>query len=132
MLDRESNQKKAVVFKQLITKCPLCQKSVKGHSIALLASVILPIEESGRRANQVNQLISNRQWTEVARIKEGRQDADMLQYHLLRCPDRGMVLLNFVFTFELWSDDWLDSFVILQYEDILELDRLVDEEWLGL
>lgn len=126
-----NESRKAALFRQLIGQCPLCNQPVNGHSISLLSSVVLNRGNQEKISN-LERLISNRQWSDIGNIKEGCQNSDMKQYYILICPFNGMTLLAFVFTYELWSDDWLDAVIQILPEDFIKLENIINSAWLAL
>jgi hypothetical protein len=126
-----NESKKATLFRQLIGQCPLCSKAVDGHSIFLLSSVILDTVNQ-EKINHLEKLVSDRLWSDASNMREGCQNADMKQYYVLVCPQKGMVLLTFMFTYELWSDDWLDSVIQILPEDFIKLENIINSAWLAL
>ncbi len=126
-----NESRKAALFHQLIGQCPLCNQAVNGHSISLLSSVVLNTGNQ-EKISDLESLISSRQWSDIANIKEGCQNSDMKQYYILTCPLKGMTLLTFVFTYELWSDDWLDEVIQILPEDFIELENIINSAWLAL
>ena len=126
-----NQSKKASIFSELIKQCPLCHQSIKGHSIARISSIILS-EENQDQIAYLKELIFNHRWAEVALIQEYRNDADMKQYYTLNCPEKRMVLLEFIFNYEIWSDDYLNSIINLQPEDKTELEKLPNISWKSL
>ncbi|MFM5891298.1 MAG: hypothetical protein ACKOQS_23915 [Dolichospermum sp.] len=126
-----NESRKAALFHQLIGQCPLCHHPVSGHSISLLSSVVLNTGNQ-ERIGELERLISNRQWSDIAKIKEGCQNSDMKQYYILACPLKGMTLLAFIFTYELWSDDWLDAVIQILPEDFIKLENIINSAWLVL
>jgi hypothetical protein len=97
-----------------------------GHRLSLLASLIL-LSDQSEPPSRVAELVANRQWTELARFREGDQTADMVQYHVLQCPAHSLALLRFTFTAELWSSDWLDAIIPLRPEESPQVANLVQE-----
>ena len=124
---RISNADRATVFKELISKCPICNQAPDSHFIALLSSIVL--DNNILKEDNLEKLISNKKWEDASKIKQGSQNADMRQYHLLKCPERGISLLRFKFTYELWSNDILESCQVLSTSDAIVLNTLMLDFW---
>jgi hypothetical protein len=126
-----NKSRKSMIFHRLIKRCPLCNKTVDGHSIYLLASIILN-EKNRESVDYLESLILNCEWLNVSNIKQGNQEDDVKQYHVLNCPINGRVLLSFVFTYGLWSDDWIDSVIHISNEDFIALENIINFNFLAL
>ena len=125
-----SNADRAAIFRQLIFECPVCNQSLNKHSIALFSSIV--IDENTFKETNFDHLISERKWEDASKIREGTQNRDMRQYYLLKCPNSGMALLRFKFTYELWSNDQLESSQVLSEEDVSILEALILDGWISL
>jgi len=119
----------ADIYRETIGVCPICRSSLSRHEIAALCSVVVERNSLDRRRH-LEQLIEAHNWSEVTAFQEWRWDADVLQYHVLRCPVGGLALLALVFTYQIEDQDFLDDASPLPSEDTLELERLLTGKWL--
>lgn len=124
-----TREQSADLYRGMIGVCPVCKTSLYGHDIASLCSVIVEAKNRDHRLH-LEELIKARDWTEVTTFQEWRWDADVLQYSILRCPIRGLVLLALVFTYQIEDQDWLDDAEPLPAEEGPELERLLSGKWL--
>lgn len=120
--------KASSVYRRLFAPCPVCGKPVDGHGYWKLASVIA--NESSDAPATVARLLSERRWREAAQVREWVHDADIREYHAIRCPNADRLgLITVMFTHEFWSNDVVEDARVVPDEDRKEISELVGGRW---
>jgi len=112
--------------------CPLCQRELLAHKLALLGSAILANGDTSA-ASILEDLVNGHKWQEAATIREWRGDADELEYHVIKCPSDQRVAVLKVRSFgELWADDLVENRIVLNREETLRIVAAGSLEWWSL
>jgi hypothetical protein len=118
----------ATVYRNLFRQCPVCGRTLEGHAVWRLASVI--VGEAPKREDALADLVARGQWTDAARITESEHDKDAREYDVIRCPfsDR-LGLVTAVFTAEFWSNSFVEDARALASEDGEEIAKIAADRW---
>jgi hypothetical protein len=126
----ESSIRRSII--QLYGKCPLCHKSLEGHFIQELASIIyeasnMPSVESLEIA------ILQARWEEAILIKQFEGLKDAIVYSVIRCPHINELTLYKKLSFaEMWSNDQVSIVTGISVSDLQRLETLLSSEWFAL
>ncbi len=121
----------SAVYRTLFGRCPLCGESVGGHAHWKMASAVLA-RPSGA-AGDLARLVAERKWREAAAVTQWAHDADVREYHVVRCPNAGRLgLVTAVFTHEFWSGDFVEDARALAEEDESQISQLASDRWRAL
>lgn len=83
---------------------PVCDKELRGHRYALLASMIDNPEYQPRFAKFLSD-IHSRAWSTVLQCNEFQGDSDAIELYAIRCPTSLLGLVLVRSPFELYDND---------------------------
>ena len=125
-------EKRSNVIKKLFSECPVCHKSLDDHAHWRLASVI--IGPPGKNADLVAEYVAGKQWEDAVKVNEWEYDKDVREYHFILCPnDSRLGLIVAVFTYEILTNDFVESMAVLSDQDSRAIFRIVSpDRWIKL
>ena len=104
--------------------CPVCGNELRGHSYAILASII-ETPKTQPRLHKFSNDIKNRCWSEVLRFSEWQGDSDVIQLYSIRCPTSLFALILIRSPFELYDDDHIIAIEALTADESSTLEAVI-------
>lgn len=119
------------IVRNRFSPCSICGGSLQGHAFAKLASAF--VDDTTGRDQELQQLISTRQWKQASEYQDWGSDRSVREYHLIRCPQSSQVsLTRLLSTSEMWSDDQVEASEVLDQKDVEMILSLVGDRWVAL
>jgi hypothetical protein len=121
---RKSKDATAVMLRQLIPACPVCNGKLESHQYAVIATTIIGEQEKPR----VTELISHvrmHHWDALSSFKEWKGDRDDVVVYAIRGPHDAGVVILVRSPYELYENDELFVQEMVTAEELAVISGLV-------
>ncbi len=119
------------IIRDRFSPCSICGCNLEGHAFVKLASSLT--DDSTQQNQELEHLISTRQWKLVSGYQDWRSDGCVWEYYLLRCPQKSQIaLIRLLSTPEMWTDDQVGTGEALDQRDYETILSVVGERWVTL
>jgi hypothetical protein len=116
------------VLRDRFSPCSICGASLQGHAFVKFASAL--VNDSAGRDQELERLISTRQWKQAFEYQDWISDRSVREYYLIRCPHSSQIALTKVLsTPEMWTDDQVQASETLGQEDSQRILEVVGDRW---
>ena len=83
--------------------------------------------------DRLARLVAAGEWESAAKQSQWRWDKDVREYHAIRCPIvNGIGLVVAVFTYDLWSNSYVEDARVLSERDATTIGALAQDRWIPL
>ena len=115
---------KANYFKAVIGRCPVCSADLEGHSVALIATVI--INDNQQAVTEFFKALQEHRWEDLRQFQQWEGASDNAEAYAIQCP-QGLAWFVIRSPFELYESDTFLTQEVLDSDDSKNLRSWVPE-----